>query len=133
MEKLIIDRGEWLTGTASWILDATKLREPQTGLMCCLGFYGQQHCDLTPDQMNDKTMLGTLKAAPSWMYATCTDRGIGRDEKVESALASVNDSDLHPTRKESRIKKLFKKYGDVEVVFKGRYADATKKARRAVR
>lgn len=138
MEKLIVDRGNLLTGTAQKISGSETLRDPKTGLMCILGQYGQQCLRLLDTQLNYKSTLSEVGyedgvEIPSWLSrkleATDTRSGVNGD--VEDALITTNDGKLHPTRREARTKKLFKKYGDVEVTFTGRYADATKTARRA--
>lgn len=141
MEKLVIDRGEWLTGTAMRTLDTSCLRHPRTGLMCCLGVYGKA-CGTPIDILNDNVMpTRDMQVERPWlaMKVESTDRRrfkldthvAGRT--VQSALADINDSNRHQSRKESAVQYFFKKYGGVEVTFRGRYAEATSKAKRARR
>lgn len=141
MEKLVIDRGEWLTGTAMRTLDTSCLRHPKTGLMCCLGVYGKA-CG-TPIDVLDANVMPTLamRLERRWLDARVEEGDLRRfklanhvdGETVQSALADINDSTRHQSRKESAVQYFFKKYGDVEVTFTGRYAEATSKAKRARR
>lgn len=142
MEKLIVDRGTLLTGTAQKIAGSETLRDPKTGLMCILGQYGQQCLRLLDSQLNYRTSLsevGTVYGVdvPAWLTRKLQPgdvrKGIISNGDAEDALVAANDGKLHQTRREARITKLFKNYGDVEVTFTGRYADATKIARRANR
>lgn len=127
MTKLVIDRGEWLTGRVANFL-GSSLWDASTNLKCCLGMYGEQVERLEKEQMEDKPMLNDIGACPAWMNVTCRLRGTGFTKKIEEALQETNDSNLHPIRKEARIKKLFKHYGNVEVTFVGKYATALKTA-----
>jgi hypothetical protein len=141
MEKLTIDRGEWLTGTAAKILDDNRLRESKTGLMCCLGVYGQA-CGVPTYRLNSNVMPvhGIRIDFPEMQWLTTTVdaadvrkfklKYIGPGSWVQEALANINDSARHPTRKESAIAYFFKKYGGIEVTFTGRYAVATSKAKK---
>lgn len=105
--------------------------------MCCLGFYGLS-CGFTSESMNGGgTLTGKFlgSAVPDWLMKKLDSKDGKRFHKtgadVENALAELNDKErgIHPSRRESAIAYLFKKYGDVNVTFTGKYAVATKKAK----
>lgn len=97
--------------------------------MCCLGFYGEA-CGLTPNQLMGRGHLTSLLVPQAeWLEQR-------KDEmQVEDALTETNDKEngIHPARREAKIAKLFKQYGNIEVQFVGKYAEATSKARQAMK
>lgn len=153
METLTIDRGQWLTGTAGDILRDSCLRHPKSGLQCCLGFLGKaggftdgqinRHCTIRSMRLNNDS---THEIPPSqfrqfdWLYKHLDEKDKKRfssifNQTVENTLTQINDRgprEVHPSRREAAIKYIFKKYGGIEVEFVGKYAEATKKARKAV-
>lgn len=138
MEKLVIDRGSWLTGTAGKTLEDSRLRHSKTGLECCVGVYGEA-CGLDMDYLNKRITVDSLTATyghpeMAWLYSLldAKDRKKYKTERiVQDALVEVNDGKLHPIRKEAALTKLFKKYGGIDLTFTGHYAEATQKARNA--
>lgn len=109
--------------------------------MCCLGVY----CDskgFTPDELAGEGMPSALSywGPEEWLKqelpaseARVIQRGAGAPLRVEDAIAQTNDDPkLHPSRREARIAKLFKKYGGIDVTFTGSYRESTRKARLAV-
>lgn len=141
MEQLIIDRADHLTGSAFKVHQSSGLCRKSDGLMCCLGFYGQQ-LGLTKQQMHGLgTLRGTVldtvgRAQVNWLYKNVAvqDRFDKNDVSVQDALITANDDfKAHPSRREARIKKLFKKYGGIDVVFVGKRFAATQKAKRALK
>lgn len=134
-QTLTIDRGQWLTGKASELFGGGTLRDPKTRLMCCLGFLCKQD-RFFDSQLNNIGMPQNVDSqfyGPEHWLSKEADEADHRhgETRVGGLLADANDGRLHPIRKEARIKKLFKKYGDIDVVFVGKYAEATKKAREA--
>lgn len=135
METLTIDRGQWLTGTARNVLGDSTLRDPESGLKCCLGFYGTQ-LGFSDTRMDGRSTLSALSGLdiPAWLGETCELPGTAKGHRVEDALVETNDnSHLHPIRREARIAKLFERYGDIKVKFVGKYQTATAAAREAIR
>lgn len=144
MDKLTIDRGLLLTGTALQnLMKAGKvaggrLLDARSGLMCCLGVYcasqGVPAHDL--DGVGMPSAIG-YAGPEKWLKRPVTDaeaKSIQRDSKViidvQDAIAQTNDNPkLHPSRREARIAKLFKKYGGIDVTFTGSYRESTAKAR----
>lgn len=137
MEQLIIDRADHLTGSAFRINAQSGLCRHTDGLMCCLGFYGLK-LGLSKHDMHHEMTLRPLdhSGASNWLYKKLDpkDRIAGGDIEVQDALITSNDDfKAHPLRREARIKKLFKKYGDIDVVFVGKRFAATQKAKRALK
>lgn len=136
MDSLIIDRGQWLTGSVLNYLNSC-LRDKDTGLMCCLGVYGKA-CGMPEVELNKKVALrgsGRPDEA-AWLSKTLDNKDTKRfadsdySSDVQGALMDVNDNNhIHPSRREAAIAYLFKKYGFIDVTFVGKYAEATKKAR----
>jgi len=144
MEKLIIDRGEWLTGAVLRTLYGSSgtgtLCASETQQMCCLGFYGRS-LGRTKSEMQGWGVLSSLPTPPpEWLRKHLDDKDVKRFKRqekstdVETVLADINDNRYsHPSRREAAIKYLFAKYGDIEVEFTGTYAEGTARAKRAVR
>jgi hypothetical protein len=146
MERLVINRGELLTGTPLAAYGGTgSLREAKSGLKCCLGVYGSA-LGLSDNVLNGCGILSSINyvafvshgvAQPAWLRKPLDaadrkrfglDRGENNGISVEDTLAHVNDtveSKRHPKRRESAIAYLFHKYGGIEVLFIGSYADGT--------
>lgn len=146
MDSLTIDRGSLLTGTALQTLAAAsvipggRLLEPKSGLMCCLGVYcaaeGYADVELAGEGMPSALSYwgpqDWLKQQVTADEARVVQRGQGVALRVEDAIAQTNDDPrLHPSRREARIAKLFKKYGGIDVSFTGSYRASTRKARAA--
>jgi len=139
METLVIDRAQHLTGNAFKHLCISGLRPPEAkGLMCCQGFYCKA-LGLTDDQImghSSLPSLGTLAPAEThWMRERVAekDRISPSDITVSDAIITANDDfKAHPSRREARIKKLFRKYGKIDVQFVGSSRTATETAKKAV-
>lgn len=147
MKSLVIDRGELLTGKAISYVGTSSLRDPQSGLMCCVGCYGNA-CGVDRGYLNDRAIFDSFPAAkhfmtgdPNWLFQKLDPsdrpRNFSEDKwksltDVQDLLTATNDDQkLHPIRREARIKKLFKKYGGIDVTFTGSYRTGVTKARRA--
>lgn len=145
MNTLTIDRADWLTGAALRALNgalhpAGTLCHEKSRQKCCLGIYGAQ-LGISEERMQGLSMLSGLgwDEIPGWLHTPLSVpdqkrfKRLGSDVIVESVLADINDGNYHPSRKEAAIKYLFKKYGDIDVKFVGRYADGTARAKRALK
>lgn len=136
MRTLVIDRAKHLTGTAFEHAQKSGLRLRKSGLQCCLGFYGDQMCGLPQETLNQNATLDTGMNTDEdyqWLFGRVADKDkIGStDISVQDALVSANDDNkAHPIRREARIAKLFKKYGNIEVKFVGDRGVASRVARR---
>jgi hypothetical protein len=147
--KFEIDRAKWLHGKAilspagdsKIVTEASSLLHPDTGCMCCLGFFGLA-IGLTRDQIRgmgepSEIELNHDQTSP-WPTELVgvfegDDEGYAyiraRDTRVCSDLIEANDEseigqDLATFRadKETAIAKLFASIG-YEAVFVGEYAD----------
>jgi hypothetical protein len=148
METLTIDRGMWLTGRAREIFGVSYLRHAKSHLQCCLGFLAKSG-GLCDDQITSWSTMTSLIDNPdipsprsetlaqfNWVSQKLDAKDKARfgTDDVQWALIAINDREtrtIHPTRRESAIKYLFKKYGSVDVNFVGSYADGTARARAA--
>lgn len=134
-EKLVIDRGEWLTGTAKHKIGISSLYNPKSKLKCCVGIYGSS-CGVLNQEMQDRGVFQPYDTKrfqtgnPQWLFIE-VDKAT--NAQVQDLLTQANDGELHPIRREAKIKKLFKQYGDIDVTFTGKYATATRKAKAAVK
>jgi hypothetical protein len=146
-----IDRSKWLHGKAvrspaddsKIVTEASSLLHPDTGCMCCLGFFGLA-AGLTPDQLRgmgepSEVELNHDQTSP-WPTELVNvyeddDEGAAyiraRDTSVCGDLIGANDEseigqDLATFRadKEAAITKLFASIGH-EAVFVGEYSEAT--------
>lgn len=135
MEKLVINRGELLTGTALKINDSSYLYDKDCDLYCCLGLYARDVHGVSAARLEGKSFPSRVLPKVKWLRNK-TDAGDSSylDENAEQVIAAVNDAfEGHPKRREQKIAKLFKKYGNVDVTFTGSYREGTEKAKRAQR
>lgn len=141
MDNLTIDRGQWLTGGAHKVLEDSRLFHAKSGLKCCLGVFGSA-CGLSDSSLKPYSVFSLglrrdVNGAADWLATTLDEKDKNRFKAndVQDALVETNDrlAGIHQTRREAAIAYLFKKYGGIEVNFVGRYAEATSKARKAVK
>lgn len=123
VRSFVVDRSKWLNGH---VVDQTgddsmlvSDQEATKGMMCCLGFYGQQCGKLTK-----KAMLGhvsydwmNLRRVPSALLSFIEE---GTDTLLADDIMRVNDSRLTPKERETRLKTLFASAG-VRLTFTGKY------------
>lgn len=118
MQKLIIDRNEWLRGEGS---DASYLLRATDGKMCCLGIYALS-CGLTKD------MIRSCRAPTSVSRSVLFDNGptprslfeekapwLFDDSEEVAELIDINDEGCKSTR-EANLAAIFARHG-VEVEF----------------
>lgn len=127
MQTCDINRSTLLTGAASRALgeDSGTLFHPETGLSCVMGLYlaasGVPKSYLKNKASVDKDILAQVSHDAYWV----TDSGHVGD------IIDVNDGNLHQIRREAKLEKLFAEK-NVAIRFTGRYADATRTAKRYV-
>lgn len=126
-----VNRSNLLTGAA---LKATGsngvLFDGRTGLMCVLGQY-LLTLGVSTQYLRNKSHVHEIAAVLPEEAAWLVDaRRLDADSELADDIQETNDGNLHQTRRETRLAKLFATQG-VNVVFDGRYADATRVAKRA--
>lgn len=142
--KLVIDRGEWLSGEALVEVGGSALRHPGTGLMCCMGIYGQA-CGISPVAMENRGYLAELddvdrSKVDERLFRWVEGDQLGNPENSSRAfrIAEANDGALHnvaatpkprpsAAETEAKITELFAEIG-VEVEFVGDSTVALQKA-----
>ena len=128
VKSFTIKREQWLSGA---VLKAnskahhgeleSSLRDPETGLQCCLGFYCRA-AGFKTKQITSEALLSTL-----WVSVSNSDQ-FAEVRESESMFAEVNDSPtITQHERERRIKKGFKNLG-IKVVFQGSAKPAIAKA-----
>lgn len=133
MTDFVLNRSTWLTGAALRALKAQgydpALYEPTTKLSCVVGLY-LQSMGVKPEALAGRTYASSLTCAlpndAQWLLTAPR-----QDSHTAYQLTDTNDSNLHQTRKEAKIAKLFSNHR-INVRFTGRYADATKQAKQAL-
>lgn len=134
-----VNRAKWLTGEAvdEGAADESVLRDPHTGLMCCLG----QFCRQLKIKASDIDTLGTPedlgpipgknKLADVGLLADSRPyRTSQRNTKLVWQLMNVNDAHGTPRKyRERKIRLIAAKHG-LRVTFTGRYPDYSKIAKR---
>jgi hypothetical protein len=114
--KLIIDRTKWLRGDPT----APRLLQPDTGKMCCLGFFALS-CGYTAADIIDRTTPESLtdmnRRWPKWVLEEHEGQAFDSDEVC--ALINRNDATrITGAKREKEIAAIFAKHG-VEVEFVG--------------
>ena len=146
MHTLIIDRGQLLTGAALRTLFGQTepngvLRHAKSGLMDALGHYGKA-LGVSLKRLSGVSELSELDCTgpDGWLARNLSakDRQLFPEAdslsrlSVETGILWTNDDQLlHPSRREGRIARLFKTYGNVDVTFVGSYRESTQRAKQA--
>lgn len=128
MERLVIDRAKWRVGGSMYSpqLDLTFLLNPNSGMMCCLGFYciwkGVPEEDIEGRGRPD----GVVETNPRWLPELSLLVESGEDgeylaSEIAVDLIHSNDSPfIDNDTREKEIKEHFLKIG-VEVEFIGEF------------
>lgn len=138
----VINRAKWLTGEylvydkEGNFVDGqqrnSSLRDPMSGLMCCLGQACRQLGIGTktinsmgePEDLDKASAISVLKAAG------LIQRGRPLNTKTARSLMTINDnSGVTRAQRESKVRTLFKKIGWA-VKFTGEYPNYIKLARK---
>lgn len=111
--KLIIDRARWLRGTGN----DSKLLDPMTQKMCCLGFYATA-CGLKDEDINNHSMPSCIagnKIPDTMKWLIGSSQYL--DSDAANKLARINDRiSISEDDREGTIINLFEKH-DVQVEF----------------
>lgn len=131
LKYLVIDRAKWLTGRAieNGIVSDSMLRDPETGLQCCLGFLARRE-GCTIRQINNKETLQGLKGVANKLICKAleikkfdyADYHGSINNKLDR-LMDVNDRmRCHSEVRERKIAEGLRELG-YEVVFTGEYPE----------
>lgn len=134
MKALTIDRSELLAGDTLNILTGGDGALHNRGFFCCLGLYLRE-LGVTPTQMgswNYPSEVGLLDCGDEleWLAEAPKvplPKAVNCTNRVETAIAEINDSVMMPEERERLIAALFAQ-GGIELTWTGDYEAGTARA-----